>query len=141
MKIAVATNNGVNVTGHLGRCRSFIVYELENNEIKERSLRENVFTHHNRQGNGVGLGHHNHHGEEHGHNHGEGQHGHNELVEGLRDCQTVIFNSGGWRVVEDLRTNNIQPFLTDETDADSAVYKFIKGELEERLENRCSHHE
>lgn len=141
MKIAVATNNGVNVTGHLGRCRSFIVYEIEDRKIKERLLRENVFTHHNRRGNGGGHGHQHHHGEEHGRKHGEGCRGHNELVEGLRDCQTVIFNSGGWRVVDDLRTNNIQPFLTDETNADSAVNKFLNGELEEHLENSCRRHE
>ncbi|MBZ0200773.1 MAG: hypothetical protein K8H86_12960 [Ignavibacteriaceae bacterium] len=131
MKIAVATNNGVSVTGHLGSCRSFIVYEVENNNVKNRTIRENVFTHHQTHGHN--------HGE--GHQHGEGNHGHNELIEGLRDCQAVIFNSGGWRVVDDLRSNNIQPFLTDETDADTAIRKYLNGELEERPENRCTHHE
>jgi predicted Fe-Mo cluster-binding NifX family protein len=131
MKIAVATNDQVRVTGHLGRCRSFLVYETNDSEILKRELRENTFTHHMT-----------HPGEEHGHHHhGEGEaHSHQGLVDGLNDCSHVIFQSGGWRVVEDLKNNNITPVLTDENLADEAVLKFLKGELVTKEDNSCNHH-
>lgn len=132
MKIAVATNNGENVTGHLGRCRSFLVYTIENEEIKERELRTNTFTHH-------GSGEHQHGKHEHGAGEHRG-HSHGALVQGLNDCKAVIFQSGGWRVINDLERANIKPVLTDESFADSAVEKYIAGTLEEKPDNTCRAH-
>lgn len=132
MKIAVATNDKVRVTGHLGRCRSFLVYETNDSEILKKELRENTFTHHRM---------HNENEHEHQHHHGEGQaHSHQALVDGLNDCSHVIFQSGGWRVIEDLQANNITPVLTDERIADEAVLKFLKGELVTKEDNSCDHH-
>ena len=130
MKIAVATNDQVKVTGHLGRCRSFMVYETDDSKILNKELRQNTFTHHMA-----------HHGEEHGHHHhGEGEvHSHQGLIDGLNDCSHVIFQSGGWRVIEDLKENNIIPVLTDESIADNAVLKFLKGELVTKEDNSCDH--
>jgi predicted Fe-Mo cluster-binding NifX family protein len=125
MKIAVASNNNKNVTGHLGKCRGFIIYETEGDKIVSREYRDNLFTHHQLHGPS----------EEHGHNHS-----HNALVNGLSDCSVLLFNSGGWRVVDDLKANNIYPFLTDETDADNAVAKYLKKELIEMVGNTCHSH-
>jgi len=75
------------------------------------------------------------------HHHGEGHsHGHQSLINALSGVETIIFQSGGWRVIEDLKKNGIKPFLTDETIADNAVEKYLKGELIEKLENECNHH-
>jgi predicted Fe-Mo cluster-binding NifX family protein len=131
MKIAVATNDNIHVTGHLGRCRTFLVYSVEDNKIVSREERDNTFTHHHAAGHEHGEEH--HHGEEHNHSH-------SALIDGLKDCSAVIFQSGGWRVVEDLKQNNIRPFLTDELIADDAAAKFLKGELTERPENTCRAH-
>lgn len=130
MKIAVATNDQIRVTGHLGRCKSFLVYETSDSEILKKELRENTFTHH-----------HMHHEDEHEHHHGEGGgHSHQALVDALSDCSHIIFQSGGWRIIEDLESNNITPVLTDERIADEAVLKFLKGELITKEDNSCSHH-
>jgi predicted Fe-Mo cluster-binding NifX family protein len=129
MNIAVATNNKQTVTGHVGRCKGFLIYNTEGEQIKKVEFRENIFTHH-RQGI-------KHNG---GHGHGGG-HGHKRLLEGIGDCQYLIFQSGGWRLIEDLKQNNIQPIATDEKNADEAVQKFIKGELEEKEAAGCSEHE
>ncbi len=129
MKIAVATNNKETVAGHVGKCKAFLVYEIENEKIKRIELRENTFTNHNR--------------DQHQHHHGYGGgHGHGRLVEGLKDCSTLIFKSGGWRMIENLQENNIHPIITDEKIADTAVEKFIKGELEEQELTGCNenHH-
>ncbi len=131
MKIAVATNNKETVAGHVGKCRAFLIYEIEDKKIKRIEYRENTFTNHGR-----GSHDHNH---EHGYGHGMG-HGHGHLVEGLQDCSSLIFKSGGWRMIENLQENNIQPIITDEKSADTAVEKFIKGELEEKDLEDCHDH-
>jgi predicted Fe-Mo cluster-binding NifX family protein len=126
MKIAVASNNNKNVSGHLGRCKGFIVYLIEDDKILSKEYRENTFTHHQVHGPS----------EEHQH----GNHSHNALVNGLKDCSVLIFNSGGWRVIDDLKSNNIYPFLTDETDADNAVDKYLRKDLAEKTDNTCTSH-
>ncbi len=40
-KIAVATNDQRRVTGHIGRCRSFMIYEIDGEKIIGKELREN----------------------------------------------------------------------------------------------------
>ena len=132
MKIAVASNNGEKVSGHLGRCNTFVVFETNEQSILTKEVRENTFKHHE-----AGRGHH----QGHGHEHGEGGgHNHNALIEIINDCEYIIFQSGGWRVIEDLQANNITPLLTDEVFAEEAVKKFLAGELETKDENTCRHH-
>ncbi len=132
MKIAVASNNQVKVSGHLGRVKSFLIYEIENSQIIKKEVRPNTFTHH--------VQHNHQHEEMHQeHVHGEGAHSHAELIDALKDCSHIIFQSGGWRVIEDLKANNITPVLTDEVEADVAVEKFINGTLLQKEESGCVH--
>jgi len=129
MKIAVATNDNSTVAGHVGRCRAFLIYQTDGSNIQSKEVRENSFTHHGQKNGG---------GEEH---HGEGQgHGHQNLIEGLKDCEVLIFNHGGWRLIEDMKAHNITPILTNEEIAESAVLKHIKGELIIFEENVCRSH-
>jgi predicted Fe-Mo cluster-binding NifX family protein len=128
MKIAVATNNNTNVTGHVGRCRAFIIYNIEDNKIVNTEIRENTFTHH-------AAG----HGHNHGQHLGEG-HGHESLVDALKDCSYLLFQGGGWRLIEDLKANNVKPFLTSEKIAQIAVEKLLRGELKEEENLTCKQH-
>ncbi len=41
MKVAVATDDFVNVTGHVGRCNGFLVYEIEDGKVINVENREN----------------------------------------------------------------------------------------------------
>ena len=136
MKIAVASNNSVQVSGHLGRCKSFVVFDTNDKNVQYKEIRENTFRHHE-------AGHGNH-GDHDGHNHehhGEGEgHNHNALIDIIKDCNYVIFQSGGWRVIEDLKANNITPILTDEEIAEEAIKKFLAGELESKDDNTCRQH-
>ena len=129
MKIAVATNDNLKVAGHVGRCKAFLVFETEEKEIINKVIRINSFTNHRQ---------HSHH--HHEHNHGEGP-GHQNLVEVLKDCEVLIFNQGGWRLIKDLKANNIEPVLTDEPIAEDAVLKYLKGELVINEENVCQGHQ
>lgn len=131
MKIAVATNDNLKVAGHVGRCKAFLVFETEEKKILNKVIRINSFTNHGQHGH--------HH---HEHNHGEGHgHGHHNLIEGLKDCEVLIFNHGGWRLINDLKANNIEPVLTDEPIAEEAVLKYLKGELVINEENVCQGHQ
>ncbi len=151
MKIAIATNDQKRVTGHIGRCKSFMVYEIEGEKIINKELRENLFTNHRMQGhehNGNGEHNHENHGnsehnhENHGnseHNHEQHRHSHEHLIEGLKDCEYLISKGGGWRVVEDLKQHNIKTLFADEELIEDAVNKFIKGELKNDENLTCDH--
>ena len=125
-KIAIATNDQRRVTGHIGKCRAFMIYEIDGEKIINKELRENLFTHHS-------MGNHDHH-----QHHGEGGgHSHAHLIEGLKDCKFLISKGGGWRVVEDLQQHNIQTLFADVELIDDAVDQFIKGELKNDSELTC----
>jgi len=130
MKIAVATNDEIKIAGHVGRCKGFLVFETENNKITSKEIRLNTFTHHRQQG-------HNHHEHHHSQEHG---HSHHSLIEGLKDCEALIFNHGGWRLIDDLKENNIKPILTDEVLAEDAVQKYLDGTLIINEDNVCQGH-
>lgn len=132
-KIAVATNDNVLVAGHVGRCKAFLIYETDGSKIISKEIRENSFTHHS-QNHDPAEKHHHQHGEGHGH-------GHQNLVEGLKDCGSLIFNHGGWRLIEDLKTHNIIPILTNEEVAENAVIKYMTGDLVISEENVCRGHQ
>jgi len=133
-KIAIATNDQQRVTGHIGRCRAFMVYEIDGDKVTNKELRENLFTNHKRGGD-----HHQHPVHTAG-RHGEGDgHRHTHLIEGLKDCKYLISSGGGWRVVEDLKQHNIATLFTDVELIEDAVNKFIKGELKNETDLVCDH--
>jgi len=134
-KIAVATNDQKRVTGHIGRCRAFMIYEIDGDKIMNKELRENNFTNHRRGG-----GHHHGEGEGHG-GQGHGRHSHEHLVNGLKDCTYLISSGGGWRVVEDLKQHNITTLFTDLEQIEDAVNKFIIGELKNESDLVCGKNE
>ncbi len=127
-KIAVATNDQKRVTGHIGRCRTFMVFEIDKNKIVNTETRANQFTNHQRVGE-----HQHHHGE------GHGNHNHTHLIDGLKDCSYLISSGGGWRVVEDLKQNNIITLFTDVELIDDAVNMFLNGELRHEDALECRH--
>lgn len=131
MKIAVATNDNLKVAGHVGRCKAFIVYETDSSKIINSVIRINSFTNHGKHSDNEAE---NHHHEE-GHSH---QHNHHNLIDGLKDCEVLIFNHGGWRLIDDLKANNITPILTNEQIAENAVLKYLSGNLVISEENVCS---
>jgi len=126
-KIEIATNDQQRVTGHIGKCRAFMVYEINGDKVANKELRENDFTNHRRGGE-----HHQHHGD-------GGGHSHTHLIAGLKDCKYLISSGGGWRVVEDLKQHNITTLFTDVEMIDDAVNQFIKGELKNETDLVCDH--
>jgi predicted Fe-Mo cluster-binding NifX family protein len=128
MNIAIASDDQIHVSGHIGRCKSFIVFKTDKEKILNKEIRKNVFTNHHR-------------GQQHHHieGRGGGGDGHSHLIDGLKDCNVLIFSSGGWRLIDDLKANNITPFLTDEDIAEEAALKYLQGNLVEKEDNDCTH--
>ena len=126
MKIAVSTDNYKNVSGHVGKCKGFIIFTVENGEIKNKEFRENIFIHHSR-----GEGGHHHDGKM------DGRYGYGKLASGISDCSYLICQGCGWRLVEDLKQAGIKSIMTRETDAETAAVKLEKCELEEDEDFVC----
>ncbi len=45
MKIAIPTNDGINLSAHFGRCRQFLIFEARNGEVKLIETRMNAGCH------------------------------------------------------------------------------------------------
>ena len=130
MKIAVATDVFVNVTGHVGRCNGFLVYEIENGKIVNIESRENNFTNHKKSEQ---------HSHSHGHEHLHG-HSHSALVEGLSDCSSLICTAAGWRMQNDFKAIGKELIFTDENNAEIAALKLAEGSLEINSDGACHSH-
>lgn len=115
MKIAVASDDGKTISAHFGRTRGFVIFEIEDGEIKSREYLPNTFTGHAR-----GL----HESELHHH-----YSRHADIIENLRDCKAVISHGMGRRLYEDLTSAGIEVYVTDETDVDKAIDLYLKGQL------------
>lgn len=119
MKIAIASDDGKNISAHFGRTKGFQIYSVNDSKIENSEYLENTFTGHAR-------GDHN----EHSHNeHGGQHHGHGKILEALSDCEVVISNGMGQRIYNDLMTAGKKVFITDETTTGEAVEKYLKQEL------------
>lgn len=131
MKIAVASNDGKKLTGHVGKCEMFIVFETIKDGIHHSEIRMNNFTLHKAEGNN------------HVHNIGGQNHqlkSHSRLVNGLQDCSYLICSSCGPGLVNDLLSSGIQIILTEEMEAEKAVKLLIEGKLESDPERKCKEH-
>ena len=130
MKIAVASDDGINLTGHVGRCEMFIIYEVLKNEIINVEKRLNTFTMHKKGG----------HQHEH-HNHEiQGTSKHVGIINGLKDCNYLFCCSGGPGLINDLISSGVQTVLTEEMEVERAVRLFIEGKLESDPSKKCKEH-
>jgi predicted Fe-Mo cluster-binding NifX family protein len=130
MKIAVASDDGIMLTGHVGRCEMFIVFEVLKNEIINTEKRLNSFTMHKQEGHQ--HEHHNH--EDHGTNKHAG------IINGLKDCNYLFCCSGGPGLIDDLISSGVQTILTEEMEAEKAVKLFIEGKLVSDPNKKCKEH-
>ena len=119
MKIAVASTDGVSISPHFGRSKSFIVFDVANGQVAGREVRENSYTAH---AQGQCEGH-------EGHDHGQ-PHSHAAVVQALSDCQVVLCYGMGRRAAEDLKQAGIQAFVLDtEASPEEAVQAFLDGKV------------
>lgn len=112
MKIAVASDDRINISHHFGSAIGFEIFEINDSKIISQEYRENV-----------------------GKNTGEcGSCNHDIMIQNIKDCKVVISYGMGKRIYHDLTKNNIQAVVTDEITIKDAIDRFINNELKNRLE-------
>lgn len=115
MKIAVTSQNRKNITEHAGRCRKFWVFMTDDTDIVERELlelpKEQSF-------------HDSPHQEPHP----------------LDDIDVLITAGMGQGMVARLARKNIKGVVTEESDPEQAVLRYLKGTLES-VQPNAHHHE
>lgn len=131
MRIAVASDDGVSIAGHFGRCAGFLVFDVENGDAKKFDYRLNNFGHHQ----------HGHHEHGHDHDHSDEHHSHDGFISALADCQVVICRGMGRRAVADLAAKGIKPAITAENiSAQEAAKLYACGRLKASNDpTGCSH--
>jgi len=121
MKIAVASQNRKEITGHTGRCRKFWIYQIENDAVVVKELlelpKEQSF------------------------------HESSPLEPSpLDDVQVLIAGGMGTGLGRRLQQKNIQALVTKEGNPDQAISDFLNGSLKtEAIEphehgNKHDHH-
>lgn len=129
MKIAVPSEDKISIARHFGRANGFIIFEIENNEIKEKEYRKNSFTGHMQ---GLHVAHQNNH--EHGHHHS-----HEGILSGLADCEVIIAGGMGRRAFNDLDKAGKKIFVTKLSNAEEAIQSYLANELEHNDGSFCEH--
>lgn len=105
MKIAVASQNRREITGHTGRCRKFWIYQIEQDAIAGKELleltKEQSFHETSRW-----------------------------EPSQLDDVEVLIAGGMGSGLARRLQEKNIRALVTKETDPDRAVKHFLQGTLQ-----------
>jgi len=120
MKIAVSSQNQTNVTGHLGHCQKFWIYDVDNTAIQNKQLLQLT----------------------------KAQSFHESSPKEshpLDDVQVLISGSMGNGLFRRIESKGIKPIVTTETDPDAAVTDYLAGSLvvktpEERDRDHAAEH-
>jgi predicted Fe-Mo cluster-binding NifX family protein len=131
MKIAIPTGNQKTIFSHFGRTPGVLIVTLDNNRIVNKEFIPNNFTGH-AQGHYHEQDHHEHHN-----NNGGGAHA--GIFNAIGDCNVVIAGGMGRRLYDEFVANNMEVFVTDETDIDRAVELFINKRLDNKDDKCCDH--
>jgi len=116
MKIAVSTADGKTICGHLGKCRSFIIFETDGVEIKGRALLNT---------GGACPG------------HGKEDHPHTHNISPFEGCRAVITQGMGGGMLQGLKAAGIKPVITELSDPETAVRQFLGGGISESAGASC----
>jgi predicted Fe-Mo cluster-binding NifX family protein len=120
MKIAVSSQNQTNVTGHLGHCQKFWIYDVDGMTVQNKQLLQLT----------------------------KAQSFHESSPKEshpLDDVQVLISGGIGNGLACRLEAKNIKPMVTPETDPDTAVTAYLAGSLivktqEERDRDHVAEH-
>ena len=130
MRIALPTNDGESVSPHFGRSAGFLVFEVEEGQVKSREMRPNQMQHSHDQG-ACGS-----------HSAGQEPHSHAGILSALAGCDVVICAGMGWRAAEALKSGGIGEIaITTPRPAEEAVAAYLAGTLDLADQGfcRCSH--
>ena len=130
MKIAVISDDGIDISQHFGRAPYYVVAEVDDGVILNKKTMDKV-GHSNFSG-----------GNDAGQVDSRGRRGygrfaanrHAAMAEGIRDCQVLICGGMGWGAYESMKSNNIDVFVTDNTNIDEAIKLYLAGKLDNLMD-------
>jgi len=125
MKIAVISDDEINISQHFGRAPYYVVITVEKGKVISRETREKA-GHHTFAAHSLHLT----PGERHGCDAGS-EVRHMSMAEAISDCQVLLAGGMGWGAYEAMQSYNIQLIVTDVESIDEAV----KLCLDDRLPN------
>jgi predicted Fe-Mo cluster-binding NifX family protein len=130
MRIAVASDDGVQVAAHTGRCAGFVIFDVSGQDATRGEFRRNTFTAH-AQGQCSG-GDHAHAAHAH--------HSHGPLLDALADCRVLVTRGLGPRLITDLANRGIEAYVCQATHADDAAGQYARGQLAKAVGCGCCGH-
>lgn len=129
MKIAVISDDEVNVSQHFGRAPYYVVVTVEDGTIVDSETRAKA-GHHTFGAEGhPNLA----PGERHGYDAGS-QAKHRSMADTITDCEVLIAGGMGWGAYESLKGYGVRPIITDEEDIREAVRRYLDGDLPDLAE-------
>jgi predicted Fe-Mo cluster-binding NifX family protein len=120
MKIAVVSDDGRTISPHFGRASLYIIYEADGGEIRERKVVPKFSPHATGEGHGGPEGHE--------------EHKHSAMLSSVEGCESLLAGGMGSGAYMAMKRMGIEPYITDEVDADEAVKKYLRGKLENHKE-------
>ena len=128
MKIAAITEDGIVISQHFGRAPLYLVVTVEDGKIVSKETRDKA-------GHHTFAGHHTDTapGERHGYDTGS-QVRHASMMANIADCQVLLAGGMGWGAYESLKSNNIEPIVTDVGSIDEAIKLYLEDKLPNLME-------
>lgn len=131
MKIAIPTQDAAQIASHFGRCKAFLIYDVEGEVVRSRELRPNVHGHHAHAVHSLG----------HPEGHGHGHHDHGGFLALLHDCSVVISGGMGPGAFNALQGAGLKVCLIRQAlMPDEAVSQFLSGTLVVSEDGVCKAH-
>jgi predicted DNA-binding protein (UPF0251 family)/predicted Fe-Mo cluster-binding NifX family protein len=124
MKIAVITDDGINISQHFGRASMYAVYTIEDGKKVSKENRPKMGHQHFAGDHHAEHG----HGQEHGHD-PESQSKHATMAQPISDCQVLIAGGMGMGAYQSLKGYSIEPLITDVKTVEEAVNLYIQDKL------------
>jgi predicted Fe-Mo cluster-binding NifX family protein len=128
-RIAAITEDGVTISQHFGRAPSYLVLTVENGQIVRRELRDKLGHAH--------FANETHETEQPDQPHGFGPAAHDRhvrMADAISDCEVLLCGGMGAGAYQSMQTRGIRPVVTEVRDIDQAVFAFLEGTLEDRVD-------
>ena len=129
MRIAVISDDGVDISQHFGRAPYYVVLTVEEGRIINSETRPKAGHHSFAAQSHPTLA----PGERHGYD-AASQSKHQTMAEAIADCQVLIAGGMGWGAFESLRAYGIEPVVTDVRDIREAALRYAQGNLPNLME-------
>lgn len=114
MKVAIPTNDSVNIFKRTGKAGKFVLAEVDKTKF---NILETV------------LNKHSHDHDEHHHHHDDNGHSHDDLFESIAGCEYIVVNVVGKQLKADLEKKGINIFKTKELTVEAAILDLISSEV------------